>query len=40
MPRHFRATPNGDGLRIGIVLARFNQAITDSIDGWPRWSHA
>src|SRR5205823_12140497 len=31
VPRHFRATPSGDGLRIGIALARFNQAITDRL---------
>ena len=29
MPRHLRATPSGDGLRIGVALARFNQAVTD-----------
>ena len=31
MPRQFRATPSGDGLRIGVVLARFNQAVTDQL---------
>ena len=29
MPRHLVVTPNGEGLRIGIALARFNQAVTD-----------
>ena len=31
MPRHFPATLSGDGLRIGIALARFNQAVTDQL---------
>jgi 6,7-dimethyl-8-ribityllumazine synthase len=31
VPRQFRATPSGDGLRIGVVLARFNQAVTDQL---------
>ena len=31
MPRHLQAEPNGDGLRIGIALARFNRAVTDVI---------
>ena len=31
MPRDFRATPSGDGLRIAIALARFNQAVTDAL---------
>ena len=29
VPRHLQADPNGDGLRIGIALARFNRAVTD-----------
>ena len=31
MPRHLQAAPNGDGLRIGVALARFNQAVTDRL---------
>jgi 6,7-dimethyl-8-ribityllumazine synthase len=31
VPRHFQATPSGDGLRIGIALARFNRAVTDRL---------
>ena len=31
MPRHLQASPNGEGLRIGVVLARFNQSVTDSL---------
>ena len=31
MPRRFQATPNGDGLRIGVALARFNQSVTDGL---------
>ena len=31
MPRHFSAKPDGTGLRIGIALARFNQAITEQL---------
>ena len=31
MPRHLKASPDGDGLRIGIALARFNQAVTDQL---------
>ena len=31
MPRHFLATLSGEGLRIGIALARFNQAVTDQL---------
>ena len=31
MPRHFKGEPSGDGLRIGIALARFNQAVTDRL---------
>ena len=29
MPRHLQATPSGEGLRIGVALARFNQSVTD-----------
>lgn len=29
MPRQLQATPSGEGLRIGIALARFNQSVTD-----------
>ncbi len=29
MPRNLQASPNGEGLRIGIALARFNQGVTD-----------
>ena len=31
MPRHLKANPEGEGLRIGIALARFNQAVTDQL---------
>ncbi len=31
MPRHFQTTPTGEGLRIGIALARFNRAVTDRL---------
>ena len=31
MPRHVQATPNGEGLRIGVIVARFNQAVTDQL---------
>ena len=31
MPRHLVVTPNGEGLRVGIALARFNQAVTDML---------
>jgi 6,7-dimethyl-8-ribityllumazine synthase len=31
VPRHFLATLSGEGLRIGIALARFNQAVTDQL---------
>lgn len=32
MPRTFQSTePRGDGLRIGVVVARFNQAVTDAL---------
>jgi len=29
VPRQLQAKPNGEGLRIGIALARFNQSVTD-----------
>jgi len=31
VPRHLKANPDGEGLRIGIALARFNQAVTDQL---------
>ena len=31
MPRTLQAKPSGDGLRIGVALARFNQAVTDRL---------
>lgn len=31
MPRHLQATPGGEGLRIAVVLARFNQSVTDRL---------
>jgi 6,7-dimethyl-8-ribityllumazine synthase len=31
VPRQLQAQPNGDGLRIGIVLARFNQSVTEQL---------
>lgn len=31
MPRHFSAKPDGTGLRIGVALARFNQAVTEQL---------
>ena len=31
MPRHVAADANGEGLRIGIALARFNQAVTERL---------
>jgi 6,7-dimethyl-8-ribityllumazine synthase len=31
VPRHLQAEPKGDGLRIGIALARFNRAVTDRL---------
>lgn len=30
-PRQLQGTPTGDGLRIGIALARFNRAVTDRL---------
>jgi 6,7-dimethyl-8-ribityllumazine synthase len=29
VPRHLQATARGQGLRIGIAVARFNQSVTD-----------
>jgi 6,7-dimethyl-8-ribityllumazine synthase len=31
VPRHLHATPSGEGLRIGVALARFNQSVTDRL---------
>jgi len=31
MPRHFDSTPTGQGVRIGIALARFNEAVTSRL---------
>ena len=31
MPRHFDSTLRGPGVRIGIVLARFNEAVTNKL---------
>ena len=31
MPRLLQASPRGEGLRIGIALARFNQSVTDRL---------
>jgi len=31
VPRHLQGTPSGTGLRIGVALARFNQAVTDQL---------
>ena len=31
MPRQLNAQPTGEGLRIGIVLARFNQSVTERL---------
>ena len=31
VPRHFKGEPTGNGLRIGVALARFNQAVTDRL---------
>jgi len=28
MPRHFEIVPRADGVRVGIVVARFNEAVT------------
>jgi 6,7-dimethyl-8-ribityllumazine synthase len=31
VPRHLKAGPEGDGLRIGVALARFNQGVTEAL---------
>ena len=31
MPRTLHAEPGGDGLRIAVAVARFNQAVTDAL---------
>jgi 6,7-dimethyl-8-ribityllumazine synthase len=31
VPRNLQGSPTGDGMRIGIALARFNQAVTDRL---------
>lgn len=31
MPRRLDGKPEGDGLRIGVAVARFNQAVTDRL---------
>jgi len=31
VPRHIQAEPQGEGLRVGIAVARFNQAVTDQL---------
>ncbi len=31
MPRQLQAKPDGEGLRIGVALARFNQGVTDQL---------
>ena len=31
MPRHAQAAPSGEGLRIGVAVARFNQGVTDRL---------
>ena len=31
VPRTFQGEPAGSGLRVGIVVARFNQAVTDAL---------
>ena len=31
MPRNLQAKPSGEGLRIAIAVARFNQAVTDRL---------
>jgi 6,7-dimethyl-8-ribityllumazine synthase len=31
VPRVVQVGPNGDGLRIGVAVARFNQAVTDRL---------
>jgi 6,7-dimethyl-8-ribityllumazine synthase len=31
VPRHLKGKASGEGLRIGVVLARFNQGVTDRL---------
>jgi 6,7-dimethyl-8-ribityllumazine synthase len=31
VPRHLVASPSGEGLRIGVALARFNEAVTGQL---------
>src|SRR5262249_10139121 len=31
MPRTIEAEPRGDGMRVAVVVARFNQAVTDAL---------
>jgi 6,7-dimethyl-8-ribityllumazine synthase len=31
VPRQLQAKPDGEGLRIGVALARFNQGVTDQL---------
>jgi 6,7-dimethyl-8-ribityllumazine synthase len=31
MPRYLQANPSGEGLRVGVIVARFNQAVTDRL---------
>jgi 6,7-dimethyl-8-ribityllumazine synthase len=31
VPRQLTGTPSGEGLRIGVALARFNQSVTDRL---------
>jgi len=31
VPRYLQANPSGEGLRIGVALARFNQSVTDRL---------
>ena len=31
MPRHLQAEPSGQGLRVAVALARFNQGVTDRL---------
>jgi 6,7-dimethyl-8-ribityllumazine synthase len=31
VPRHFTVKPDGTGLRIGVAVARFNQAVTEQL---------
>ena len=31
MPRRLEGSPEGEGLRIGVALARFNQSVTDRL---------